>query len=75
MPVHGAGEITAWKFIASTGELEEDRSKRRTHTQARKTRMLPIVGVPEMVRQGLVHYRPLFCRRQALSISVAISRA
>jgi hypothetical protein len=24
--------------------------------------MLPIVGVPEMVRQGLVHYRPLFCR-------------
>jgi hypothetical protein len=25
--------ITAWKFIASTGELEEDRSKRRTqHT-------------------------------------------
>jgi hypothetical protein len=24
--------------------------------------MLPIVGVPKMVRQGLVHYRPLFCR-------------
>ena len=24
--------------------------------------MLPIIGVPETIRQGMAHYRPLFCR-------------
>jgi hypothetical protein len=28
--------------------------------------MLPIIGVPETIRQGMAHYRPLFCREAGL---------
>ena len=26
--------------------------------------MLPMIGVPETIRQGLAPYRPLFCREE-----------